>query len=78
MALWPVDAPDPEHAGQNYLSAIRQLQLGLLRVNIMKSDVSPDDIARSATFRLELTAPTEFPFIPAFEPKAAECPSLAE
>jgi hypothetical protein len=77
-ALWPYNAPDPDGAGQNYLSALRQLQVGLLRVNILQSDVSLEDIARSATFSFEIIAPAEFHFDPAFESKATSCPPTAD
>jgi hypothetical protein len=78
IALCPADATDPDHAGQNYLSAIRQLQAGLIRVKILQPDVSPEDLVRSATFSFEFIAPSEFPLNPALGPKTAACPSAAE
>ena len=72
-ALWPADAPDPDHAIENYLTAIKRLRMGSLRVSILQSDFSPDDIALSATVRFDLTAPSEFPFDPALKPLPAGC-----
>jgi hypothetical protein len=77
-ALWPADAPDPDHAIENYVGTIKQLRTGFLRVSILQSDVSPDDIVRSATFSWEFTAPSEFSFNPALGPQPAACPAAAE
>ena len=72
-ALWPADAPDPDNAIENNLTAIKQLRTGFLRESILQSDVSPDDIALSATVRFDLIAPSEFPFDPALGPQASAC-----
>jgi hypothetical protein len=74
-ALWPVDSPDPKHAGEKYLNAIRSIQTGLLRLDTLRSDVSPDGLIRSATFQVELVAPAGFHFAPILEPHPAPCPT---
>jgi hypothetical protein len=73
-ALWPYDAPDPDRAGGNYITAINKIKTGTLRLTVLKSDVSPDDIIRSATLRIEITAPEEFPLNPALGSQPAACP----
>jgi hypothetical protein len=72
-ALWPADAPDPDHAIENYVSAIKPLRTDSLLLSILHSDVSPEDIVRSATSSWEFTAPSEFPFNPALKPQAGAC-----
>jgi len=73
-ALWPYSAPDPDHAADNYVTAIKELRAGWLRVKTVESDISPDDIVRSAIFVFELTALSDFQLNPALEPKAIVCP----
>jgi hypothetical protein len=73
-ALWPYSAPVPDHAGDNYVSAIKQIRTGALRIKVPQSDVSPDNIIRSATFRFEITAPEEFHLNPALGSQPAACP----
>lgn len=77
-ALWPGNAPNPDHAADDYVTAIKQLRAGWLRVKTVESDISPDDIVRSATFIWEITAPSEFHFNPALKPKAVVCPAAGE
>ncbi len=72
--LWPADSPDPKHAGERYLQAIRTIQTGLLRLETLHSNVSPDGLIRSATFRVALIAPASFQFEPGLEPHPAPCP----
>jgi hypothetical protein len=72
-ALWPADAPDPDHAADNYVTAINKIKTGTLRLTVPKSDVSPDDIIRSATFRIEITVPEEFHLDPALGLQPAAC-----
>jgi hypothetical protein len=74
-ALWPADSPDPKHAGERYLSAIRSVQTGLIRLNTQRYELSPDGIIRSATFRVDLIAPTSFHFDPALKPYSTACPA---
>lgn len=73
-ALWPYSAPDPEHAGEKYLDAISAVRTGLLRLNTVRSRISPDGAIQSATFRVDLTAPTSFRFEPGLKPHPSPCP----
>ena len=73
-ALWPADSPDPKHAGEKYLNSIRTIQTGLIRLGTLHDDLSPDGLIRSATFRVELIAPSSFHFAPALEPHPVACP----
>ncbi len=73
-ALWPADSPDPERAGERYLKAIRTIQTGLLRLDTRRSNVSPDGLIQSATFRINLIAPASFHFEPGLKPYSTTCP----
>lgn len=74
-ALWPADSPDPKHAGEKYLNSVRSVQTGLIRLDTLRSDISPGGLIRSATFRVELVAPSSFHFQPALKPNPAPCPA---
>src|SRR5712675_947718 len=52
-ALWPYNAPDPEHAIGQYLDALDKLRTGLLHLSVIRSDISRDDVVQSAEFGLE-------------------------
>lgn len=73
-ALWPYKAPDPDKAFDAYISVLKKLRLGLLKLRILESDVSPADFVRSATFEVEIIAPSEFRFDPLLAPHPAACP----
>ncbi len=73
-ALWPADSPDPKHAGEKYLQAIRTIQTGLLRLDTLRSNVSTDGLIQSATFHVDLIAPGSFHFEPGLKPYSAPCP----
>ena len=73
-ALWPYSAPDPDKAAGAYIGALESLPLGMLKFKILESDVSPDDIIRSASFEVEFTAPASFRFDPLLKPHTAVCP----
>jgi hypothetical protein len=74
-ALWPGDSPDPEHAAERYLKATAALRTGLVRLNTMRFEVSPDGLVRSAVFRVDLIAPADFHFNPALKPHSMTCPA---
>jgi hypothetical protein len=73
-ALWPYSASEPDRAGGNYVTAINRIKTGALRLTVLRSDISPDDIIRSAAFRIGITVPEEFHLNPALGPQPAECP----
>ncbi len=73
-ALWPYSAPDPDHAADNYISALSRLPLGLLRLKILHADISPDDTVRSASFEAHFVVPAEFQIDTSLEPRSAACP----
>ena len=74
-ALWPYTAPDPDHAGERYLSELEKLRTGLLRMTIIRADISQQDEARSAEFKVEFIAPRTFRFVPSLGPRAVACPA---
>jgi hypothetical protein len=74
-ALWPYNAPDPDHAADEYLDALEKLRTGLLRLTILRADVAPDDTVRSAEFKAEFIAPTWFQFDPSLASRPTICPA---
>jgi hypothetical protein len=72
-ALWPGDAPNPDRAAQEYLTALDKLSTGWLRLEILHSEVAPDDTVRSADVRVELIAPSDFQFDPTLKPYSTVC-----
>jgi hypothetical protein len=72
-ALWPGDSPDP-HAAETHLKAIAAVQTGLVRLNTLHFEISPDGMVRSATFRVELIAPKGFHFDPGVKSYSTACP----
>ncbi|PYV17196.1 MAG: hypothetical protein DMG21_09050 [Acidobacteria bacterium] len=77
-SLWPYSAPRPDKAADEYWNALGKLRTGLLRLKIIKSDVTPDDAIRSAEFLVELVAPSDFRFDPKLTPQLSACPPPAE
>ena len=75
-ALWPGDSPDPKHAAERYLKAIRTVRTGVIRLNTVRFEVSSDGLIRSATFQVNLIAPTSFHFDPALKPYSTVCPAV--
>jgi hypothetical protein len=73
-ALWPYSAPHPDKATEEYFTELGKLRTGLLRLKIVKSDVTADDVIRSAEFQIELVAPPVFRFDPQLKPQPAACP----
>jgi len=74
-ALWPGDSSDPKHAAERYLKAILTVHTGLIRLNTLRFKISPNGLVRSATFRVDLIAPTSFHFGPALKPYSRACPA---
>ena len=74
-ALWPGDSPDPDHAGERYLNAIRSVQTGLVQLKTVRYELSSDGLIRSATFRVELIAPASFHFQPGLKAHSMPCPA---
>jgi hypothetical protein len=74
-ALWPYNAPDPEHAIGQYSDALDKLRTGLLRLSVIRSDISPDDKVQSVEFGLEFIAPVGFRFESSLVPRSLSCPS---
>jgi hypothetical protein len=73
-ALWPYNAPDPEHAIFQYGDALDKLRTGLLRLSVIRSDISEDDRVQSAEFGLDFIAPVGFRFDASLVPRALSCP----
>jgi len=74
-ALWPGDAPDPEHAAERYLQALGTVNTGILRLKVVHFEVSADGSVRSAQLKVEFVAPSSFHFDPALKPYPATCPA---
>jgi len=73
-ALWPYYAPDPDRATEQYLGELDRLRTGLLRLKIVRSDVTESDEVRSAQLKVEFIAPVAFPYPSAFSPHPVACP----
>jgi hypothetical protein len=73
-ALWPYTAADPHHAADQYLSELEKLRTGLLRLTVVRSDVSETDEVRFAEFKIEFIAPTAYQFVSSLSPYAVACP----
>ena len=76
-ALWPYNAPGPNHAADEYLGELDKLRTGLLRLAIIRSDVSENDEVRSAELHVEFIAPTAFQFVPSLPGHAVACPEAS-
>ncbi len=74
-ALWPYSAPRPVSAADEYLTALSKIRTGLLRVEVLRSDVAADDAVRSAEFQIQFIAPMDFHFEPSLKPRPVACPS---
>jgi hypothetical protein len=73
-ALWPYNAPDPDRAGDKYVSAIAKLTLGMLKLKVLNADISPDDVIRSASFEVSFVVPSGFHLDPSLKPRPVACP----
>jgi hypothetical protein len=73
-ALWPYNAPDPNRALDEYVTALQNLQTGLLKLKVLASDIAPDDSVRSAKFHVEFVAPQGFRFDASGHPHPSACP----
>jgi hypothetical protein len=73
-ALWPYSAPHPDRAGEEYLTALKKLHMGLLRLKILSFEVAPDDTVRSAKLQVDLIAPSDFRFDPSLKRLPTTCP----
>jgi hypothetical protein len=72
-ALWPYTAPDSNQAAEQYLSQLDKLRTGLLRLTIVRSDVSESDEVRSAELKVEFIAPATYPFLSSLSPHTVAC-----
>src|SRR3954453_17215472 len=74
-ALWPYNAPNPTDTTDEYFSELEKLRTGLLRLTIVRSDISDADEIRSAELHVEFIAPSSFTFDPSLAPHAVSCPA---
>jgi hypothetical protein len=65
---------DSDHSVDRYRSAVHNLRTGLLSLKILESDVSPENVPRSAAFEVEFIAASDFRFEPLLKPRPAGCP----
>lgn len=63
-------------AGEEYFNQNDNLRTGLLRVTIIRADVSETDEVRSADLKIEFVAPAMFPFAAVLRAKKTACPEL--
>jgi hypothetical protein len=75
QALWPATAPDPDQAADKYFRELDKLRTGLLRLAVVRTDISDDDQVRSAEFRIEFIAPKDYQFLGSLGPHPVACPS---
>lgn len=73
-ALWPVDSPDPENAGRNYMKALEDTRGGVLNLNILDAEVTSENIVRRALLEIRFTAPEAFLFDKSLSPETTVCP----
>jgi hypothetical protein len=73
-ALWPYNAPDPDRALDEYVTALHNLQTGVLKLKVVAADVAPDDSVRSAKFHVDFVAPQGFRFDTSLYPHPSACP----
>ncbi|PYV35445.1 MAG: hypothetical protein DMG22_02310 [Acidobacteria bacterium] len=73
-ALWPYSAARPDKATEEYFTELGKLRTGLLRLKIVKSDVTSDDMIRSGEFTVEFVAPSDTHFDPQLKPYPEGCP----
>lgn len=76
-ALWPGDSLGPKHAAEKYLKEVGTVPTGRLRLDTLHFKLSANGHIRSATFRVELIAPSSFHFDQALKPYSTACPALA-
>lgn len=74
QALWPVDSPDPENAGRNYINALKKTDGGFLDLNILDAEVSSENIVKRAVLEFKFTVPTAFSIAPSLSPEITACP----
>lgn len=73
-ALWPYNAPRPKTASAEYLSVLKSLTTGVLKIAVLDYELdSADEEVVRARFSIELTAPTAIGFLPELGPKSASC-----
>jgi hypothetical protein len=78
-ALWPYSAPHPDQAGDAYVSALKKLTVGQLKLTLRSYDADPvNGSIRRMEFQAEFTTPRNFRFDPALKPKTSPCPSVSE
>ena len=73
-ALWPYNAPDPDRAFDEYVTALQNLQTGVLKLKVLAADIALDDRVRSAKFHVEFVAPPGFRFDALPHPHLSACP----
>jgi hypothetical protein len=78
-ALWPYSAPHPDRADDEYISALKALNLGQLKFTVRDYDADAvSGSIRKIDFQAQFTAPDNFEFDPALKPRPAACPDRAE
>lgn len=75
-ALWPYSAPHPDQAGNEYVSMLKSLTTGQLKVTVTAYDADPTTGSiHHINFRAEFTVPENFEFEAGLKPKLAVCPA---
>lgn len=74
--LWPYSAPNPDKAADDYVSALRALSTGQLKVTVPDWDADPaSGSIRHIRVQAEFVVPADFRLDSALKPKAEACMS---
>jgi hypothetical protein len=74
-ALWPYSAPEPDKAADQYLSALKTLAVGQLKITVPAYDADPvNGSIRRINFQAKFTTPRNVELDQALKPQPAECP----
>ena len=78
-ALWPYNAPEPDKAGDQYISALKTLAVGQLKITVPAYDADPvNGSIRRINFQAEFTTPTNFELDQPLRPRPAGCPIVTD
>jgi len=75
-ALWPHAAKDADRAADNYFAALSSLQLGQLKFSPLSYVTTQKGMSiAKLEFRVQVSAPSTFPFSNALAPRPSVCPA---
>lgn len=75
-ALWPYAANDPDLATSNYFTALNGLQLGRIQFSPVRSVTADKGMSiLELEFRVQIIAPSTFPFLRTLASRPSACPA---